>query len=421
MNTTKLRKNKKFNSYKDICDFIGETVKKNAKDKEIQLEQWKKYFEFHIEGRKFIIDKVIIKSDDIQLENGNKNKGGHNTSKFAENINPIVLDMLSKLYIKGTYDICLSTTTVLKTFIGFDNPIIEEYNNIDGTKGDIKKRVILDFMSSKRRKIMGIVNTSLNTIKKKGGMLVNTNCMRAKLYNGNYIWLKDEEVSKILTIRQKVLEDISSEVGFEINLSNLRKYGLSKRYNERLKKGINNLGGIFEQIDYTFEATKIILSEQFSELLLERKQFLEYYDNFNDKTKVSDKRTIENGAVNYSDIKGNDLNFSAEVYANNNGIIIKGDKIRSDKMSNGFIGDKYLPPTKDQILKTVENDSNFKDYIKNKEEERYLVYKETGNNIIEELYDWIEEHKNEIDGFYGYTESDELYKPNKRKNKNIDR
>ena len=38
MNTTKLRKNKKFNSYKDICDFIGETVKKNTKDKEIQLE-----------------------------------------------------------------------------------------------------------------------------------------------------------------------------------------------------------------------------------------------------------------------------------------------------------------------------------------------------------------------------------------------
>lgn len=323
MNTTKLRKNKKFNSYKDICDFIGETVKKNTKDKEIQLEQWKKYFEFHNEGRKFIIDKVIIKADNIQLENGNKNKGGNNTSKFAKNINPIVLDMLSKLYIKGTYDICLCTTTVLKTFIGFDNPLIEEYNNIDGTKGDIKKRVILDFMSSKRRKIMGIVNTSLNTIKKRGGMLVNTNCMRAKLYNGEYVWLSDEEVSKILTLRQFVLEDISSDVCYEVNLSNLRKYGFSKRYNERLKKEINSYDGIFKDIDYTFEATKIILSEQFTEVLLKRKQLLEHFDKFNEKTKISDENTIENGAVNYSDIKGNDLSFLAEVYANNNCIIIK--------------------------------------------------------------------------------------------------
>lgn len=89
-------------------------------------------------------------------------------------------------------------------------------------------------------------------------------------------------------------------------------------------------------------------------------------------------------------------------------------------MLNGFIGDKYLPPTEDQILKSVENDNNFKEYVKRKKNERYSNYSNTGNDIIKDLYDWIEEHKNEIDGFYGYTESDELNKPNKRKNKDKD-
>lgn len=395
MNTTKLRKNKTFNSYKEICEFIGEKVKQHKADKEVQLEQWKKYFEFHTNGRKFIIDKVLVKDDNIVLENGNKNNGGNNTSEYSKDVNPIVLDMLSKLYEDGKFDICLTTTEVLKMFLGHDNPIIEEYKNIDGTNGEIRKRIIIDFMTSKRKKIWGIVNTSLGALSKKCKMKVMRNCMRAKLSNGTYIWLEPLQITEVLTVKDQVLEELSKEKGYEINLSNVRRYGLADKFNKRCRTLFKELDGVYKDIQYTFDATRVILSKQFSKELLERKQFLEHFDNFNVLTEKSDRKTINKYADKYAEIKGNDLKFTAKVFTVSNGINVKGDRIKAD------LGYTFAEPTAEQILEEANKYEEFESFKKEKESERYIVYNGLGNSIIDEIYEWIEEHKEEIDNIYG--------------------
>ena len=55
-NISKINKGQVFKNYKELCSFLEEPLKTNH-SKKAQLKEWARYFEFHKEGQKIIIDK----------------------------------------------------------------------------------------------------------------------------------------------------------------------------------------------------------------------------------------------------------------------------------------------------------------------------------------------------------------------------
>lgn len=69
-----------FKNYKKLCEYLEEQVK-TGKSKQLQLKDWNRYFTWHNEGNKFVIDKVF----DTPLE-----KVDHHSSNNNKNITPMM-------------------------------------------------------------------------------------------------------------------------------------------------------------------------------------------------------------------------------------------------------------------------------------------------------------------------------------------
>lgn len=86
MNINKLKESqiKEFKNYKVACEFLEEEIK-SGKSKKIQLEDWERYFAFHKEGQKIIIDCIyndVIPKTDKRLEGNNSTLRDKLRNKF---------------------------------------------------------------------------------------------------------------------------------------------------------------------------------------------------------------------------------------------------------------------------------------------------------------------------------------------------
>jgi len=77
-------------NYKMLCELLEQEVK-NGKSKKLQLEDWKRYFDWEKSGQKFIITDVY----DTPLTKEDKRKLGNN-SIYVKYIEVILLQYLSK-------------------------------------------------------------------------------------------------------------------------------------------------------------------------------------------------------------------------------------------------------------------------------------------------------------------------------------
>lgn len=60
MNIGKLKAEQVIKNYKELCNILNEKVK-GGKSKQLQLKDFERYFKYHKEGNKFIIDKIYDK------------------------------------------------------------------------------------------------------------------------------------------------------------------------------------------------------------------------------------------------------------------------------------------------------------------------------------------------------------------------
>lgn len=58
----------RFKNYRKICEYLHEPIK-TGKSKQLQLEDWKRYFEYERNGNAFVITKVY----DTVREKGQRN------------------------------------------------------------------------------------------------------------------------------------------------------------------------------------------------------------------------------------------------------------------------------------------------------------------------------------------------------------
>jgi len=93
MNISKLKEYVKtsnsIQNYKSLCAILEEKIK-TGKSKQLQLEEFARYFRYHKEGNKFIIDE-IYETPVIKM---NARGGAHNTTEYIKNIENLILDLL---------------------------------------------------------------------------------------------------------------------------------------------------------------------------------------------------------------------------------------------------------------------------------------------------------------------------------------
>lgn len=96
MNLENICKGLIIKNYKELCKLLGEE-EKGGKSKQLQLDNWKRYFDFDRDGQKIIITDVFLEEKE-KIDNRGKSDGSRrNNSVYIKFIETLLLYMLSKL------------------------------------------------------------------------------------------------------------------------------------------------------------------------------------------------------------------------------------------------------------------------------------------------------------------------------------
>lgn len=98
MNINKLKESntREFKNYKVVCEFLEEDIKK-GKGRDLQIEGWKRYFDFERNGHKYIITKIY--DTPMSKENNRSNSGilsRISQGKYSKEMFPLVKNFVAK-------------------------------------------------------------------------------------------------------------------------------------------------------------------------------------------------------------------------------------------------------------------------------------------------------------------------------------
>ena len=91
MNILEIKQGQIYKNYKELCEHLGEQPK-TGKSKQLQLKDWERYFTYHKNGNKFVIDEVFSQAKE-KIDGRKNNKGGNN-NVYAEELDRIVLSCI---------------------------------------------------------------------------------------------------------------------------------------------------------------------------------------------------------------------------------------------------------------------------------------------------------------------------------------
>ena len=146
-------------NYKKMCEVIEEDIIiTGGSSKKAQLKDWERYFTYHKEGQKFIIDEIYKEVKpviDNRKGNSGKSEGSrsNNTVDYTQNIETLILNLLSqskqgygKVFlpknsllkelnmVNGNYSFCKQRIPKLSKFLDIDRTTVEEwYDSVSGT------------------------------------------------------------------------------------------------------------------------------------------------------------------------------------------------------------------------------------------------------------------------------------------------
>jgi len=149
-------------NYKEMCVLLEEKEKK-GKSRLLQIANWERYFKWHKDGQKFIIDEVF----EMPIEKiDNRGKTENNKAKYLTNIEKLVLNLLVQGGSLGYGKIFLSKSKILKelkmindnySFCKLRLPKLSEFMNID-------KEVIQEWYDSTSRMLENNLDSALKNL-----------------------------------------------------------------------------------------------------------------------------------------------------------------------------------------------------------------------------------------------------------------
>lgn len=236
-------------NYKELCNILGQDIK-DGKSKKIQLENFRRYFDYEKSGQKFIIIDIY----DTPLTKEDKRRLGNN-SIYVKNIELILLQYLSKQK-NGTKTF---TKRDWWELLGMAN---RKYNKI--AKAELKKidSIVTTFEINHfylrcNKKLEQILFSALNNLKNRKLILepeIQTMIVDNKY---NYFLALEPDRKKILQQERYVLKNI---MGYE-KISQVFCRFKQNEYYQMVNERLSDLYGwhhYFKQIKLSFIPSNII-------------------------------------------------------------------------------------------------------------------------------------------------------------------
>ena len=161
MNILELKQGQVYKNYKALCEQLGEQPK-TGKSKQLQLKDWERYFTYHKDGNKFVIDEVFSQAKE-KIDGRKNNKGGNN-NVYAEELDRIVLSCVGDgdWTLNDIFITCIPLlTSKYQDFLKYDCNVYAEKNNMSTG--------LVDTYSQKLKGILErAIESSLTRLKKQG-------------------------------------------------------------------------------------------------------------------------------------------------------------------------------------------------------------------------------------------------------------
>ena len=251
-------------NYKELCGFLGQEIK-TGKAKQLQIEDFKRYFDFEKSGQKFIIidiyDEPLTKEDKRRLGNNNI---------YVKYIEVILLQYLSK---QDGY-----TKTFTKRnwweLLGMVNRKYkkipkEQLTEIDYT---ITSFEIDHFYQRCNKKLEAILFSALNNLKRRKLLIWELQTVIVVIdENGKmtYFLADDESKKKILQVERYVLNKV---MGYEKIIQVFCRFKQNEYY-KKVNQRLEELYGwhhYFKQIKLIYTPEDVLEAIQQSEIDLQK-------------------------------------------------------------------------------------------------------------------------------------------------------
>ena len=83
-------------NYKELCGILEESIK-GGKSKQLQIKEFERYFEYHKEGNKFVIDKIFLKpKEKMNTKSSNGIMSRINQGEYSKEVFPLVKNFVCK-------------------------------------------------------------------------------------------------------------------------------------------------------------------------------------------------------------------------------------------------------------------------------------------------------------------------------------
>jgi hypothetical protein len=276
MDINKLTEGLIIKNYKILCtDYLGvEPTKGNGRN--YHFKELERYCTYHKEGQKIIIDEVFSK---VKEKIDMRGKQDNNTPKYVENIE---LNIIGELLTKGDNGKYVVGRGVLLRNVGLTNTnysYCKRRQNKLATYLEIKKEVVNDYYNCVDSMLVGNLEKALKNLSNKKLIQLNSTLLICKnvitdiTYEHTtkidefdeeieivkpvvqsdviYVQATDDERKSILTIENKILNEMGFEKLTDVFLKNKLKQYYNSCYKE-LRKEIKDLNFYFQAYDMIF-------------------------------------------------------------------------------------------------------------------------------------------------------------------------
>ena len=234
---------KTYKNYKEVCKALKEDIK-TGKSKQIQLKNWERFFKYHKDGNKIVIQEIF--DTPKEKEDKRKNNGGNTTSKFKD-FDYILINLLtSKETITTIPQIVKDTKIVADRYFNYRDSTEYLAENLE-----MFKICVNDFYYFTKDKLRGLINSSLNRLQKQGYIS----------YKNIYIIKYDkEDVRQADEIEENTIKEYEEYALMAFGLESKKELitsNLYKRYNKDLKHNLKTYSILGKDYEYHYNAIKI--------------------------------------------------------------------------------------------------------------------------------------------------------------------
>jgi hypothetical protein len=251
MNISNISEGQIFKNYKALCAEINEPIK-TGKAKQLQLQDWERYFEYSKSGNSFIINKIYeIPKEKVD---GRGKSEGSRRSIYGNATQLLITDLLARSngYVTISKNKLMLSIGMININFGECSQQVKKLAKYT----DINEKFIYDFYNINNGNFTRIIESALNNLEDKS-IIIYSRIIKV-CEQGRFSPRKATkwEETQILECEKEVLE----ELGFE-NKSDVR---VSSKW-VKFKQGVQNKLSERTEIKYYFYAYEITVNKKYIE------------------------------------------------------------------------------------------------------------------------------------------------------------